>query len=388
MTQSFWGRRIGHFSMSRKSRSRSRTVAFSILSILALTVAPIVGLTTPAQAIIPVPSLPLPLPLPLPFGHFYVVNTTVEGSGTGACATGGSCSFVQAVNAYDADTLTVGYDTIEFSPSLPNPANFLITSPVVIDNPSGISLHINGSGASGTVITGGLSENQTYIEINQRALVSMSNLTVEDMHYSSYWQINIIDSVVALNDVSVLCTGSVDACESAQTGGIQIVGGAVTGNSLVVAYNRLAPGDGGGGGIEIQMGGFVLTNSTVASNTAASGGGVYNDAGRLYLLDSDVVGNTAIAYGGGGVMNVSGSVLTAGGLIQSNVAAVDGGGIANVIAAGPGSPHALLDCSGTFINANSAGTNGGGVYDDSPLDLLIQVSCPVFANTPNNIYTA
>jgi fibronectin-binding autotransporter adhesin len=132
-------------------------------------------------------------------------------------------------------------------------------------------------------------------------------------------------------------------------------GGVVTLTGLTIRDGFAA--DNGGG--VLNDGWLLLESSRVISNTAISGGGIYNrNGGRATLSATTVISNNAITNGGG-VFNVSsGSVVTItnGSLVQGNSAGNTGGGVYS------GVDGSSVLISASTIAANSVITNGGGLY--------------------------
>jgi predicted outer membrane repeat protein len=115
-----------------------------------------------------------------------------------------------------------------------------------------------------------------------------------------------------------------------------------------------------GGGIR-NMGTLTLTNSTVASNSATSGGGgIYNsDSARLIISDCVVVGNTSGGRGGG-IENASSMLTLVNSAVISNSADSNGGGIY--------SSGGELTMRGGIVRGNQASgssRSGGGIFNDS-----------------------
>jgi uncharacterized repeat protein (TIGR01451 family)/CSLREA domain-containing protein len=134
--------------------------------------------------------------------------------------------------------------------------------------------------------------------------------------------------------------------------------------------------------LTIQGGGPTLSNETppIGDPCFNSGGGVRNwSGGALTLENVTIQNNTMPANGGGVCQSGSGALTVLTSTIQNNVATIrNGGGIAYL---GTG---ALLVQSSTVLS-NSAGTDGGGIYDQSSA-LTVQNS-QVLSNTVNNAFS-
>ncbi|KAA1257883.1 putative outer membrane protein PmpB precursor [Rubripirellula obstinata] len=114
----------------------------------------------------------------------------------------------------------------------------------------------------------------------------------------------------------------------------------------------------------------LLSNVTVASNTAAEeGGGIWSGATAMSLNDSLIQNNTALSgdnasldQGGGGIYSTVGTLTVNGSTIEGNDATAGGG-------SGGGIYHdgisLALNASGTaasIVRGNRAGTHGGGIF--------------------------
>ncbi len=110
-----------------------------------------------------------------------------------------------------------------------------------------------------------------------------------------------------------------------------------------------------GGGIRNYAGPSVLTvsNSNIFSNTAASGAGISNDYGMLFLQDSNLSSNSATSTGGG-IYNAATMTMT-GTSLYSN-AATSGGGVFN-------SSSFTLTITNSTFHGNNATANGGAFFN-------------------------
>ncbi|HEX2905234.1 MAG TPA: choice-of-anchor Q domain-containing protein, partial [Phototrophicaceae bacterium] len=135
-----------------------------------------------------------------------------------------------------------------------------------------------------------------------------------------------------------------------------------------------------------NSGRLIITDSTIARNTTAyGGGGIYNDKGIVEITNSTLTGNANLEHPGGAISNFAGSVTLSNCVISDNYA-TSGGAIANDIPAGTVTiSNCLLtsnwtnysnnlDNGGTISNsgtftltnstiANSTGSHGGAIYN-------------------------
>jgi CSLREA domain-containing protein len=120
-----------------------------------------------------------------------------------------------------------------------------------------------------------------------------------------------------------------------------------------------------GGGLYSLNGELWLTRVAMFSNSATSGGGLFN-FGPATIVDSSFELNTATAVGGGGIFNAGGDMDLAAVFIRGN-SGVDGGGIHSA------GGSVFID-GNSVINLNSASGNGGGIANISPSKLTIEDS--------------
>ncbi len=158
-------------------------------------------------------------------------------------------------------------------------------------------------------------------------------------------------------------------------GGIEVNAGTVTAtitttlaiNSVTLASNSTGSSPGNGGALHITGPGSVaITNSVVATNTAAAeGGGLWNSAaGRLSVtgtrLESNVANGNDADQGGGALYNDGGSLTVTNATILNNRAdgtSGSGGGILN--------NGGTLQLSGSTLTGNTAMRAGGAVEDNA-----------------------
>jgi fibronectin-binding autotransporter adhesin len=99
-------------------------------------------------------------------------------------------------------------------------------------------------------------------------------------------------------------------------------GGQITGTGIDLTHDTAISGIGGG----IENLGILTVGGMIASDKAAIGGGIYNH-GKVTLTNASVINNQATAGVGGGIANFSGSVKASHCDISNNTAANKGGGI-------------------------------------------------------------
>jgi uncharacterized repeat protein (TIGR02543 family) len=137
-------------------------------------------------------------------------------------------------------------------------------------------------------------------------------------------------------------------------GTLELRNGTITGNT------RIAGGLGGGVNIT-NTGTFTMTGGTISDNTVAgSGGGIHiNSDATFEMTGGTISGNNAYPpdgiIGGGGV-NSNGTFTMTLGTITSNTSSTSGGGVS------VGIDGTFTMQGGTINNNTAATTQGGGVY--------------------------
>jgi hypothetical protein len=165
--------------------------------------------------------------------------------------------------------------------------------------------------------------------------------------------------------------------ESSSTDAVRINGLTLT-HGNATAGNSIA-----GGALQVLQGNVTVVGAIITSNTAESGGGVYNQA-MLTLSGCGITNNTAINGAGGGIENSSGASLTLqDSAVTGNVdSASPGGGVDNggtlTITGGTFSGNqatrgaaisnnsyyaSINDSAGTLFSSNAASQDGGAVYN-------------------------
>jgi hypothetical protein len=176
--------------------------------------------------------------------------------------------------------------------------------------------------------------------------------------------------------------------------------------NLRITGGAVEPGgvaDGLGGGI-LNGAQLTLTDCTITGNQAREGGGMYNSGtvqmtrctvadnqtvddvllgggianhGNLTLVESLVTLNTAGS--GGGIFNENATVTLDDSIVSENMAEI-GGGIHN-------STGKVTLINGSSITGNDAGTEpgtGGGIFNDSELDMLDLSGGSITGNDPDD----
>ena len=171
--------------------------------------------------------------------------------------------------------------------------------------------------------------------------------------------LNDVDAELTITDTEISGNTAIRA-----GGGIEDNSGTSTIvlTNVMLDGNSVSGPPGNGGGLHITgAGSATITGGSVSNNSASlQGGGLWNGSGTMtitdVMIDSNVAGGDAATDGGGGVYNVSGMVEIAASTITSNMAdgtSGSGGGIF--------SADGMVTIDDSTINLNSANRAGGGI---------------------------
>ena len=339
---------------------------------------------------------------PVQAGDYEVTNTNDSGPGSLRAA-------ITQANS------SPGEDTITFSSAINGAAIVLSGAASEDANASGDldildggGLTIQGNGASLTIIDGGLVDRVFHIcpgggctntvtitgvtvrngsvtdggggiENNGTLIIQSSNIGVSGVGNSAYFgggiynaagTTTVVGSAVSANtaDFGGGIYNAYSATLNIQNG--STIGGIGAGNFASV----------NGGGIFNSAGSVTVINSNVSDNTANSGGGIFNwEEGILIITNSTIggaeAGNTASEEGGGIFNQYTGITTVNGSAISANTANY-GGGIYN---------NGTLNIQGSSTIGgsgvgNEASTSGGGIFNHTAGTITVEGSA-VSANT-------
>lgn len=306
----------------------------------------------------------------------------------------GQLTFREAIMAAENDISVDGSvvgevrDEIVFDPSLSGGTIDLLQSDV------GSAIRVNSDlivQGAGVTLQRAASDPFRILEIGPDATVSLTNLTVRNGE-SIRSEIIVREAAppvlggmgggihnrgnLSLLNVSVIENYAIGDSVEALGGGIYNEGQLVLSDSQVL-NNRVevesainGSHSAFGGGIATREGTSTITRSQIAQNHAvdslnqnAIGGGVYQLNGQLTVIDTEISGNGADAYGAGAYIDVrDADSLIERSTLASNVAGFDGGGL-------------VVDGSGTLrlynstVSSNEA-INGAGIYTSTGVEII------------------
>jgi fibronectin-binding autotransporter adhesin len=165
-----------------------------------------------------------------------------------------------------------------------------------------------------------------------------------------------ITSTAALTGTSIISNSAQDG------GGVYMMGGRVTIAPGLVQDNTA---HGYGGGLYNETGTLTMIETTVATNTARfEGGGIVNgERAALIITDTAILDNEAQGpIGGGGIFSF-GSIQAADSTIARNWASdTDGGGVWN---------GTTLTFTNVTVSSNTANGRGGGIYSNFGAEMAL-----------------
>ena len=225
----------------------------------------------------------------------------------------GQMSLRQAVNLANAYTIALFISpTVTFAANLNGSTITLTQGPVMLAAGNGTTT-INGGGQ----ITVSGNNSSGVFDIAYGAQAVLTGLTIEngDATYSG--------------------------------GGIYNLGSLTVSNATLL-HNTAASGE-DGGGIYNDAGSLTVIDVTLSGNSADSGGGIYNESGSVTISNTTLSGNSADS--GGGIYNDNDGVLSIGNSTLAGNSAGSGGAI--------DSTYGTLNVSNSTLTANKAQTGGG-----------------------------
>lgn len=310
----------------------------------------------------------------------YTVDTTADNGALMGChSAANDCSLRGAIAKANA---TSANDTINFDAGVFGSAQTITLGGTELTITNNGSLTINGTGANNLTVSGGNLSRVFFI--NAGANATISGLTISNgngygtLSYHgggiyNHGTLNLINSTVTNNKA-----GFSGTLGGSGGGGIFNHGGTLNVTNSAVSNNEAGLGIDGGGIYNTDNGTVNITNSTVSNNYARDGGGIFSgvDAslGTVNLINSTFSGNSVSGNGGGifigseyDILNVINST------ISSNRAA---------IGAGIYSKGVVFDSriTNSTISNNAAAFGAAGIYNLHNQD-TINVENSIIANS-------
>ena len=164
------------------------------------------------------------------------------------------------------------------------------------------------------------------------------------------------------------------------TENVDVTIGNTAGTAMTISGNKATSGIGGAVYSTGSLGSCFITNGTLTSNKAKSGGAIGIETGNVSVTGGTLSSNSATEFGGaiyttgagasctvsngtlqsnsskygGAIAVINGSITVKGGTISQNTASEYGGGI--------GVANGVASVEGGAVNTNTAGIYGGGIF--------------------------
>jgi hypothetical protein len=285
----------------------------------------------------------------------YTVNSTADlhdaDPADGACDTGNVVANGQAECTLRAAVEQANVDGVFTQLVVPSGTHLLTLDEIEIKT----DLHLLG--VRNVVIDG--NDQDRIFNINDPVVVTIENVTMQHGRGGNggavrnrHGDLTLVK--VVLQENRALGSGSLNK------------GGAVyNAATLAIINSHLEANEAlGSGGAIWSMGKLDLSGTSVLRNVGQTGGGVVNNGGEAWIVDSIVSANraTGIAGYGGGIANTTGAEMR----IESSYVSLnvseqyEGGGIRNM---------GVLSIQDTTISHNDAALSGGGVYNTGAFEV-------------------
>lgn len=312
----------------------------------------------------------------------FTVNKTSD-TNDSACNT--DCSLREAIAAANSAPTD---DIINFDSSFSGNAQTIILTGNELTISHAGNLTINGTGADLLTVSGN-NASRVFL-IASRANVTINGITITNGNSGLGDGGGILAggeqiSTVTINNSKIINNTAGSNTTGASGGGIYITGFA----NLIINNSNVSNNFAGNsaGGIFSSLGTLTINNSAIRNNTARfDAGGIITSGASLgtgtftnlaTINNSTISGNTAMFQNGGGLYN-RGSITIVNSTISNNSAGENGGGIYN-------NNLGTIKLINSTINGNRAGINGvvsagGGVNSSNFNTNSISVRNTIIAN--------
>ncbi len=259
-----------------------------------------------------------------------------------------------------------------------NGGSVVVIGDVTISN--NIADGASGSGGGVFSLGGSFAATDTVISGN-RANRAGGGIEVALEHALTLTNVTLTNNNAGV-DPATAAPGNGGALHVSGTGTADIIGGSVVGN--------LAAAEGGGlwnqaGTVMVVDSVMVSGNDAQGTDASQGGGGLFNNGGSMQVVDSMIHQNTATtgSGSGGGLLNDGGSVSISDSIFSANVSARAGGAIEDRSA----DQSTTLSIVTSTLRDNTTGSspgNGGGLHVSGPNSLVTVDRSAVSNNLASN----
>jgi hypothetical protein len=162
-------------------------------------------------------------------------------------------------------------------------------------------------------------------------------------------------------DTNVLATDTVIAGnDAAEGGGVFALRSRLTFNASQISDNKALTGKGGGIHIDVTFGGLTLNESRMTGNTSSVHGGAVYSRNSLVAVNDSLIADNEATHNAGGIMVRNEQLRIIRSRVTGNTAGSNGGGLVAYTVTSPA--QASLYVADSLLDNNTAGGSGGGVY--------------------------
>ena len=302
----------------------------------------------------------------------YTVSTT---SDTGINSLRDAITQVNAGTG-TGDTITItATGTITLTSALP-----ALNKPVTITGPGAATLTVQAAATPNTA---------TYrvFLVNSGVTASIANLTIANGH--TVGGLGQEGGGIQNNGTLTVTSSTLSGNRAFRPGGgiFNARGGMLTVTSSALSGNFAFLG---GGGIFNDGGTVTVTNSTISGNLVSklsvpNGGGGIENHGTVTVTSSTLSGNSAPI--GGGILNGGGASLAVTNSTLSSNSATDSPGQPDTGSGGGIDNFGMLTVTSSTLSGNSASGVGGGIDNDSSLDLSTGIATTGTLTVTNSTFS-
>ncbi|MCP4141119.1 MAG: sortase [Chloroflexi bacterium] len=302
----------------------------------------------------------------MPVQSVYAASIVVNDAGD-AVGNDGVCTLREAITNANNDAATyidcaagAGADTITVPAGTYTLSSELLTT---------TDMNINGAGAATTIIQANANPNTATYRVlrNNGGSITLSGLTFRHGRCNGSCDGSPDDGGGIINQAGnlTLDASTVSSNYATYGGGIYNL---ADGETITIQNGSLIGGAGAGnqatthgGGIYNRRGTMTIDASTVSANFATSHGGGIWTLQNLDIKNGSLIGGTGAANtatNGGGIYNEGGTLTIDASTISNNKATEDGAGIYN------DNDDGTLTIDASTISNNKATEDGAGIYNE------------------------
>jgi hypothetical protein len=189
-------------------------------------------------------------------------------------------------------------------------------------------------------------------------VLTMNGGTMSDNHAAA---VGFRGGGLYVRDTHVLATDTIIAGnDAAEGGGVFALRSQLTFNTSQISDNKALAGKGGGVNIDVTFGGLRLNESRMTGNTSSVHGGAVYSRNALVAVNDSLIADNEATHNAGGIMVRNEQLRVIRSRVTGNMAGSNGGGLVAYTVTGPA--QASLYVADSLLDNNTAGGSGGAVY--------------------------